>query len=113
MDTLFVKVDYRYVRVNTSDICYIKGYGEYLQLFIRETSSPLLTLSSFSSIKEKLPSNFLQVHRSYLVNMNAIQSISKGRIVMPPDVYIPVGDIYKDRFMEYLAMHSIGVSQKK
>lgn len=112
-DSIFVKVDYRYVRVKLFDIRYIKGYGEYLQIFTTGSSAPLLTLSSFNSIKEKLPSNFIQVHRSYIVNMNAIESISKNRIVMDADTYIPIGDSYKDTFLTYLNTHAIGVPQKK
>lgn len=111
-DSIFVKVDYRYVRVGLADIRYIKGYGEYLQIHTRDSANPLLTLSSFSQIKEKLPADFLQVHRSYVVNMNAIQSISKNRIIMDADTYIPVGDSYKDTFQSYLATHSIGNPQK-
>lgn len=112
-DSLFVKVDYRFIRVKLSDIRYIKGYGEYLQIFTIGTSTPLLTLSSFNSIKEKLTSNFIQVHRSYIVNMNVIESISKNRIVMDAETYIPVGDSYKDTFLTYLNTHSIGAPQKK
>lgn len=112
-ESLFVKVDYRYVRINLADIRYIKGYGEYLQIYSVESPSPLLTLSSFSSIKEKLPDNFLQVHRSFVVNMNAIHSINKNRILMDSETFIPVGDSYKEAFQSYLATHSIGSAQKK
>lgn len=112
-DCIFVKVDYRYIRVNIADIRYIKGYGEYLQIYLRNASSPLLTLSSFGSIRKRLPSNFLQVHRSFVVNMNAIESVGKSRIVMDRDTDIPIGDSYKDAFQEYLLTHSIGSNQRK
>ncbi|MCI9285701.1 MAG: response regulator transcription factor [Muribaculaceae bacterium] len=112
-DSLFIKVDYRYLRVRLSDIRYIKGYGEYLQIHTIGSTSPLLTLSSFSSIMERLPSCFMQVHRSYVVNTDAIQSISKNRIIMDADTYIPVGDSYKDAFLSYLTTRSIGAPQKK
>lgn len=112
-DSLFVKVDYKYVRVNLSDIRYIKGYGEYLQIFTRNSTAPLMTLSSFNSLKSKLPDNFLQVHRSYVVNMNAIESVCKNRIMMDSDTSIPIGDSYKEMFQSYLTSHSIGISQRK
>lgn len=111
--SIFIKVDYRYIRVNFSDILYIKGYGEYLQIYVSGTTSPLMTLSSFSSMNKHLPANFLQVHRSYVVNMNVVQSISKNRIIINSDTYIPVGDSYKDAFLSYLSSHSIGAAQKK
>lgn len=111
--SLFVKVDYRYVRVCPADIRYIKGYGEYLQIFLTGSDSPLLTLSSFNSIKSRLSSNFIQVHRSYIVNMDCVRSISKGRIIMDDTTYIPIGESYKDAFQAYLSTHSIGAGQKK
>lgn len=111
-DSLFVKVDYRYVRVRLESIRYIKGYGEYLQLFVEDSVSPLLTLSSFADIKERLSDNFLQVHRSYVVNMDQVDSISRGRIIMDADTYIPVGDSYKNDLQNYLQLHSVGTSKK-
>lgn len=111
-DSLFVKVDYSYRRVSLSEIRYIKGCGEYLQIFTVASSSPLMTLSSFAAIKEKLNGDFIQVHRSYVVNMNRVASISKNRIIMDADTYIPIGDSYRSEFREYLASRSVGVQKK-
>ena len=111
--SIFVKVDYRFIRIELSDIRYIKGFGEYLQIYTIAGDSPTLTLSSFNAIMEKLPSNFLQVHRSFIVTMNCVQSVNKGRIIMDSDTYIPVGDRYKDDFQNYLLSRSIGAGQKR
>lgn len=111
--SIFIKADYRFIRISLSDIRYIKGYGEYLQIYTRGSSSPILTLSNFSAIKEKLSDRFLQVHRSYIVNMDSVESISKGRIVMDQDTSIPIGDSYKDAFQNYVFTHSVGSSPKK
>ncbi len=111
--SIFVKVDYRFIRIELSDIRYIKGFGEYLQIYTIAGDSHTLTLSSFNAIMEKLPSNFLQVHRSFIVNMNCVQSVNKGRIIMDSDTYIPVGDRYKDDFQNYLLSRSIGAGQKR
>lgn len=109
--SLFVKIDYRYIRISLSDITYIKGYGEYLQIFTAGNPSPYVTLSSFAAIREKLSPNFLQIHRSYLVNMDAVERIERSRIVMEEDTWLPVGDSYKTVLQDYLASHSVG--QKK
>lgn len=106
--SIFVKVDYRYVRIDFSDICYIKGYGEYLQIFVDGSSSPLVTLSSFASIRERLSDKFLQVHRSYIVNMDRIQRVERSRIFMANEEVIPIGDSYRDNFFDYLSTRSIG-----
>lgn len=111
-ESLFVKVDYRYVRVLLSDIRFIKGYGEYLQIFIEGRANPLVTLSSFAAIKESLSDNFLQIHRSYIVNMDHVQLIERNRIVMDEENRIPVGESYKQAFQQYLVAHSIGKGSK-
>lgn len=106
--TLFIKVDYRYINVRLADIRFIKGYGEYLQIFTLRRDSPLLTLSSFASIADRLPAHFLQVHRSYIVNMEQVERIERNRIVMDADTLIPVGDSYREAFAAYLSSHSVG-----
>ena len=111
-DSLFIKVDYRYVRISLSSVRYIKGYGEYLQIFLADSSAPLLTLSSFADIKERLSDSFLQIHRSYIVNMDQVESISRGRIIMDADTYIPVGDSYKNILQNYLLEHSAGTTRR-
>ena len=107
-DSIFVKVDYRSGRVALRDIRFIKGYGEYLQIYVAGNAAPLLTLSSFAAIRECLSDSFLQVHRSYIVNMDRVEQIERNRIVMDADNYIPVGDSYKAAFQQYLGSHSVG-----
>lgn len=109
--SIFVKTDYRYVRVMTGDILYIKGYGEYLQIYLANADTPLTTLSSFAAIRGKLPGGFLQVHRSYIVNMDRIGHVERARIVIG-DTYIPIGDSYKAEFTDFLGRRSVGKSGK-
>lgn len=106
--SIFIKVDYRYLRVNFADIRYVKGYGEYLQVFVSGSASPLLTLSSFAAIMQQLPGNFVQIHRSYIVNMNQIERIERGRIILDQDTDIPIGNNFKASLQEHLQSHSIG-----
>ncbi len=107
-EALFIKTDHRYMRVNPGEIKYIKGYGEYLQVFTATHTSPLVTLSSFATIMDKLPGNFLQIHRSYIVNMDHVMMIERNRVVIDADTYIPVGDSYKTALQNYIASNSVG-----
>lgn len=100
--SLFVKVDYRYVRVELADIRFIKGYGEYLQIYVAGQDVPLLTLSSFAAIKGRLTPDFLQVHRSYIVNMNHVMQIERNRLTMDAETQIPVSDSFKPALLAYL-----------
>lgn len=107
-DTIFIKTDTRYVRISLSDIIYIKGYGEYLRVYTQGKETPLTTLSSFAAIKEHLSEDFLQVHRSYIVNMNRVMQIERNRILIDEETIIPIGESFKPAFQEYLSSHTIG-----
>lgn len=111
-DSLFIKVDYRYVRVALSEIRFIKGFGEYLQIFVTGKTTPLVTLSSFATVKECLTDDFLQIHRSYIVNMNHVQEVERNRVVMDAENRLPVGESYKSSFQDYLLSRSIGKNRQ-
>ena len=101
-DTIFVKTDYRVVKVAISDIRYIEGMSEYLKLHLKSDSKPLITLLSMKKIEEFLPSYFMRIHRSYIINLKEIQEVNKNRVIMDADTYLPIGDNYKEAFNDYL-----------
>lgn len=101
-DHLFVKSDYKLIRIELSEIKYIESMHEYVRIH-RINDKPLMTLLSMKSIEEQLPSErFIRVHRSFIVNKERIKVIDRNRIVFDNNTYIPVGDQYKARFQEFL-----------
>jgi DNA-binding LytR/AlgR family response regulator len=99
---LFIKSDYKVLRINFDDIKYIEGMSEYIRLHLTN-AKPVMTLLSMKSVEEVLPSDlFMRVHRSYIVNLSKISVIERNRIVFDGNVYIPVSDQYKVKFQEYL-----------
>ncbi|MBR3611728.1 MAG: response regulator transcription factor [Bacteroidaceae bacterium] len=108
-DCLFVKSDYRMLRIPVSQIKYIESMSEYVRIFVEGHSKPIVSLMSMKKIEDFLPSlQFMRVHRSYLVNLNKIMEVSRMRIVYDGDVYVPIGDMYKDKFFEYVEKHFVG-----
>ncbi len=102
---LFVKSEYKIVRIRLADIKYIEGMREYVRIYIT-TGKPVMSLMSMKSLEEKLPINsFMRVHRSFIVNLNHITTIERSRIIFDKDVYIPIGDLYKEKFQEYIDKH--------
>lgn len=101
-DILFIKVDYRVVKVNVNEIRYVESMGEYLRIYM--TNGPvLMTLLSIKRIGEMLPKGrFVRIHRSYLVNMLHVVEIARLRFKMDADTYLPVGDMYKDDVQKYI-----------
>jgi DNA-binding LytR/AlgR family response regulator len=97
-DFIFVKTENRLQKVALSDILFIEGQGDYLKIFT--TSARIMTLQNFKKFEETLPpGNFIRVHKSYLVALNKIESISRNRIKIA-NTLIPVSDTYKDAFYE-------------
>lgn len=100
---IFVKSDYGNVKIKLEDIKYIQGLKDYLKIHTSERK-PILTLMNFKDIEAKLANtDFVRVHRSFLVNVNNIDSIQRSKIVMD-DIRIPIGESYKDEFMKRLGL---------
>ena len=111
-DCLFVKSDYRMLRVPISSIKYIESMSEYVRIFVEDSPKPIVSLLSMKKIEESLPvGDFMRVHRSYLVNLNKVKEVSKMRLVYDGGVYVPIGEMYKDAFFEYIDKHFIGKSK--
>jgi two-component system, LytTR family, response regulator LytT len=99
---LFVKSEYRLVRIELSEIKYIESMHEYVRIHLAN-DKPVMTLLSMKSIEEQLPpERFLRVHRSFIVNMERIKVIERFRIIFDNNVFIPVSDQYKTRFQEFI-----------
>lgn len=99
---LFLKSDYKIKRINFDDILYIEGLKDYVKVYTRNSAKPILSLSSLKLLESKLPgSKFMRVHRSFIVNLEKIDTIERSRIVFGKE-YIPVSDQYKGRFQEFL-----------
>ena len=101
-NTIFLKTDYRIVKVSIPDIRYIEGMSEYLKVWLEGEQKPIITLLSMKKMEERLPDYFMRIHRSYIVNLNKIQEVNKNRIIMDAQTYLPIGDMYKETFQNYL-----------
>jgi len=105
---LFIKTEYKIVRIEIDSITYIESMSEYVRIHIDE-GKPLMSLLSMKSLEERLPDNkFMRVHRSYMVNLQKITEVSRGRIIFDGQTYIPIGEQYKDRFNNYIGKHYLG-----
>jgi DNA-binding LytR/AlgR family response regulator len=99
---LFLKSEYKIRRINFNDIMYIEGLKDYIKVYIAGEDKPILSLNSIKSLEQKLPEEkFMRVHRSFIVNLDRIETIERSRIIFGK-TYIPVSDQYKDKFQEYL-----------
>jgi DNA-binding LytR/AlgR family response regulator len=101
-DHLFVKSEYKIMRIELSDIKYIESMHEYVRIHL-VNEKPVMTLISMKTIEEQLPEErFMRVHRSYIVNKEKIKIVERNRIIFDNNVYIPVSDQYKAAFQEFI-----------
>ena len=107
-DSLFFKTDYKIVRVNVSSISCIEGMSEYLKLHMDGNVDPLVILLSMKKLEGRLPSYFMRVHKSYIINLRKIREVARGRVLMEDGTLIPVGDMYKEAFQTYLDSKFLG-----
>jgi len=99
---LFIKSEYKILRINLFDIKYIESMREYLRIHI-ENQKPVMALMSMKKMEKFLPDDqFMRVHRSYIVQLNKITTVERNRIVFDKEVYIPVSEQYKEKFQKYL-----------
>ena len=107
-DFVFLKTEYRIVKVSIADIRYVEAMSEYLKVYVEGENKPIVTLLSMKRIEERLPDNFMRIHRSYIVNLKKIQEVNKNRVIMDNDTYLPIGDMYKETFQAFLDKKYLG-----
>jgi len=100
-ESLFVKSEYKLIRIQLADIKYIESANEYIQIHF-DNEKPITTLIRLKTIEAELPKDkFMRVHRSFIVNLDKVKAIDRNRIVFDK-VYIPVGEQYKDEFQKFV-----------
>ncbi len=107
-DTIFLKTEYRIVKISISDIRYVEAMSEYLKVHLQSEPKPIITLLSMKKMEERLPDYFMRIHRSYIVNLTKIQEVNKNRVIMDAQTYLPIGDMYKETFQAYLDTKYLG-----
>lgn len=99
---LFLKSDYKIRRINFNDILYIEGLKDYVKVYTAGEAKPVLSLITMKLLEAKLPqARFMRVHRSFIVNLERIETIERSRIVFGK-TYIPVSEQYKEKFQDFL-----------
>ena len=98
--TIFIKQDNAYVKLQIDDILLIKSEGVYVH--ICTSDKKYLYRDTLKNMTENLPRDiFYQVHRSYIVNVSKIKSITSEYVSINSEI-IPVSKSYKEELMKKL-----------
>ena len=101
---IFVKADKKLIKVNFDDILYIEGLKDYV--IIRQREGRVITLHTMKSLEAKLPDHiFKRIHRSYIVNIGAIDAIVGNMIELKEKSqvkHIPIGKNYREDLLKVI-----------
>jgi DNA-binding LytR/AlgR family response regulator len=104
-DFIFVKTEHKIQKIELDDILYIEGLKDYISIFTK--SERVITLQNMKRMEETLPSSqFIRVHKSYIIALDKIESIERSRITICSKV-IPIGDTYRDEFFKRIDNNNI------
>lgn len=98
---VFVKSEYKLVKIQFSDIIYVEGGKDYVKFFFEDGRPCIMSLMNMKRIDDYLPHpKFLRVHRSYIVHMSKVKLVDRARIVFG-NVFIPISESYKEEVQRY------------
>jgi DNA-binding LytR/AlgR family response regulator len=100
-DFLFIKADRRFYKICFSDIKFIEGLKDYVVIHTKQQK--LITAMNLKTIHQKISGEtFIRVSKSYVVNMNYIDSFDNHNIYIE-DSEIPLGEVYRSEFFTRFA----------
>ena len=103
----FFKVDGALRKVELSDILFVEGMKDYVMVYLASQRQPLVTHVTMKAMEEMLPAGFMRIHRSFIVALDKVASVSGTGDVKVGDRLLHVSDAYRDAFDAYLREHSI------
>lgn len=106
---MMVKADYKTQKIFFGNIIYIEGLKDYVKIFTKvpnqsksvKSLRPVITKSTLLHLEEKLPENFLRIHKSFIINLSNIEVVENNKVIVE-DKIIPIGNKYRKEFYERL-----------
>lgn len=106
---LFVKSEYKQLRIKLADVLYFEGLKDYIKIWLKDNPKPVLTLMSLKSLEEELPdTQFMRVHRSFIVSLKNIEVIERSQIIINKQ-RITISEQYKPKFLEFVNNNSLNL----
>jgi len=102
---LLIKSNKTLYKVFSKKILFIEALGDYVKVHLEDKF--ILTNATFTSVLESLPKQmFIRTHKSFAINFKKMTSISGNQININ-DFKIPIGQKYKDEFLNYVNNSSV------
>lgn len=102
-DFIFVKTDYKTLKVKLAEVLFIEGSGNYVT--IHTAKSKIMALQNLKLFEEQLqPYQFIRIHKSYIVSFNYIDAIEKNSVWIGSNE-LPIGESYKDVLKDFMNLN--------
>ena len=95
----FVKSEGKQIKIEFSSILYIEGLRDYVN--IKTLNEEIIVLENLKNLETVLPSDFMRVHKSYIINLTKIFSVEGHRIQIE-NHWINIGETYRNQFQNWL-----------
>lgn len=90
---LLVRADRKNVKILLEDILYVESLSDYVKI-ITSDKAPVITKEKISAIAEKLPTPFIRIHRSFIVNTNKVDAFTSESLEINGTT-LPISRTYK------------------
>lgn len=96
------------IKIKLEDLMYIHSDGHYLELYTK--NKKMFVREKISVIAQKLPENFLLIHRSYIINMNYIQRVFSNFVLLTNKTEVPLArskkELLKTKLLKFKREHN-------
>jgi len=101
----FVKSDYKIQKIKIAEIVYIESMGDYVRFFLEDKK--IVSLLSLSNLLNIIPKdNFLQIHRSYIINLDKINFV-QNNIISIGNYQLPISKSRKKELMDFINQRTL------
>jgi DNA-binding LytR/AlgR family response regulator len=97
---IFVTSGNRNIKIIFDEIFYIESLKDYITIHLENGKSHHLK-QNISTFEKVLDSNFVRIHRSYIIQTKKLTAYSKNEVEINA-VEIPIGSSYKENWLAYL-----------
>lgn len=101
VERLFVKDGNKLVKVDLKEVQFFKSESNYISIVFKDKK--IMTLMTMKDLAEKIPNYFTRVHRSFIVNLNEIEAIEKGNVLIGRQE-IPISETYEKDLLEKIKL---------
>lgn len=99
---LFVRSEYKLVRIELDKISFIEGLEDYIRINLAN-GRPVLTLMTMKAVMESLPAlQFMRIHRSYIIPLNKVVSLNNKKVMLASGEELPVSETYIGSLQQWI-----------